>query len=389
MTHSFDNTEVAFKSKGNNELKRANFLFSFMSSAVLTKIGIKLVQLSLFAHLPVKWLLKETIFRQFCGGETLGETEELTKRLGQYNVGTILDYGIEGKDDEATFDSAVPEFQKAIRFAASHPHVPFISLKITGFSRCALLEKLHDGIILTATEQNEWQRVFDRIDAICGCAAQHKVMVLVDAEETWIINPCNELIEAMMERYNKTAPVVFNTFQLYCTGSLPFLRTSIRKAQKLGYVLGAKLVRGAYMEKERARAAEKGYPDPIQPDKASTDRDFDEAVELCLQDLDKLAVFIGTHNELSNLKAIEVMERLNIPHDHKNVYFSQLLGMSDNISFNLAANNYNVSKYVPYGPVKDVIPYLMRRAQENTSVGGQTSRELLLIRAEMNRRKNA
>ncbi len=389
MSHTFDNTAVAFSYKNNSELKRANFLFSFMASRALTITGIKLVQLSLALQLPVRWLLKNTIFKQFCGGETLEETAGLTRKLGQFNVGTIPDYGIEGKDEEATFDNAVPEFVKAIEFAATHKNVPFISLKITGFARFSLLEKIHAGAALNTQEKDEWERVFKRIDTICWHAAESNVMVLVDAEETWIINPCNDLTEAMMEKYNTKKAIVFNTFQLYCSGTLQFLEESIQKAARLGYVLGAKLVRGAYMEKERLRAREKNYPDPIQPDKAATDRDFDNAVDLCLQNLDKLAVFIGSHNEQSNAKAVAVMHRLNIPHNHSHVYFSQLLGMSDHISFNLAAENYNVSKYVPYGPVKDVIPYLLRRAMENTSVGGQTSRELSLIRMEMNRRKIA
>jgi proline dehydrogenase len=357
-----------------------------MASPLLTNIGIKAVHLSLAMHLPIKWLLKNTIFRQFCGGETLEETSGLVDKLGKHNVDTILDYGIEGKDDEVTFDKAVPEFIKAIRFAAVHQHVPFISLKITGFARFALLEKIHTGDVLNSSEREEWQRVKQRIDGICGNAAKYGAMILVDAEETWIIDPCNELTEAMMEKYNKGKVVVFNTYQLYCSGTLAFLRESIYKAQKAGYLLGAKLVRGAYIEKERKRAIEYGYPDPIQPDKVATDRDFDTAVELCLHHLDTLAVFIGSHNETSNLKAIAIMEHLKIPHNDKRIYFSQLLGMSDHISFNLAADNYNVSKYVPYGPVKDVIPYLMRRAQENTSVSGQTSRELELIKKEITRR---
>ncbi len=389
MIDSFNDTSTAFRYKSNEELNRANFLFSFMASPLLTGVGIKAVKFSLALHLPVKWLLKKTIFRQFCGGETLEETSGLTGKLGQYSVGTILDYGIEGKDDEATFDRAVPEFLKAIDFAGGNRHIPFISLKITGFARFALLEKLNNGAQASNDEQAEWQRVYTRIDSICSQATAKNVMVLIDAEETWIINPCNELTEAMMEKYNKDKVIVFNTYQLYCSGTLPFLEESIVKAKSRGYLLGAKLVRGAYMEKERLRAAKMGYPDPIQPDKAATDRDFDKAVELCLNNLDALAVFIGSHNEDSNLKAIAHMERLRIAHGNRRVYFSQLLGMSDHISFNLAAEHYNVSKYMPYGPVEDVVPYLMRRAQENTSVAGQTSRELALIRTEKNQRKGA
>ncbi len=387
MKPEFDNTEIAFRYRTNKELKKAHFLFSFMASPMLTKLGIGAAQLSMKWHLPVKGLLKSTIFSQFCGGETLEEMAATSGNISKYNVDTILDYGVEGKESDAEFDKAVPEFVKAINYAASQKHIPFISLKVTGFARFGLLEKMNSKQALSNEEQAEWGRVASRIDEICGAAAARNVMVLIDAEETWIIDPCNQLAEAMMEKYNKKQVVVFNTYQFYCHGTLPFLKYSIEEAAKKGYLLGAKLVRGAYMEKERARAAAMKYEDPIQPDKASTDRDFDAGVLLCLNNLDKLAVFIGTHNEKSCAAAVEYMEQNGIEPKNPRVFFSQLYGMSDNISFNIANAGYHVSKYLPYGPVKDVIPYLMRRAQENTSVAGQTSRELLLIQKEMKRRR--
>jgi proline dehydrogenase len=387
MKPEFDNTEIAFRYRTNRELKKANFLFSFMASPLLTKLGIGAAQLSMKWHLPVKGLLKSTIFSQFCGGETLEETAATSENISKYNVDTILDYGVEGKESDAEFDKAVPEFVKAVKYAASQKHIPFISLKVTGFARFGLLEKMNAKQTLTSEEVAEWNRVIGRIDEICKNAAERNVMVLIDAEETWIIEPCNELTEAMMEKYNRKQVVVFNTYQFYCHGTLPFLKYSIEEASKKGYLLGAKLVRGAYMEKERARAAAMNYQDPIQPDKESTDRDYDAGVLLCLQNLDKLALFIGTHNEKSCATAVEYMERNGIEPKNPRVFFSQLYGMSDNISFNIANAGYHVSKYLPYGPVKDVIPYLMRRAQENTSVAGQTSRELLLIQKEMKRRK--
>lgn len=385
----FDNTEIAFRSKTDGELKRAKFLFSFMSSAQLTKMGIGATNLAMSLHLPIKWLLRNTIFNQFCGGETMEETAHTAEVLARYKVDTILDYGVEGKESEDQFDRAVPEFIRAIKYAASQEHIPFISLKITGFSRFALLEKIHAGKSLNMEEDAEWKRVYGRIDAICGAAAAHKIMVLIDAEETWIIEPCNQLTEAMMEKYNREEAYIFNTYQFYCHGTLEFLKYSLEQAVKKGYILGAKLVRGAYMEKERARAKEMGYVDPIQPNKMSTDQDYDAGVLFCLEHLDTLAVFIGTHNEKSCAAAAAFMEQHHIDPHNKRVFFSQLFGMSDNISFNLADSGYSVSKYLPYGPVKDVIPYLMRRAQENTSVAGQTSRELLLINKEMKRRKLA
>jgi len=389
MLPEFDNTEIAFRYKTNGDLKQAQFLFSSMGSPTLTTLGIGLTKWSMKLGLPIKGVIKKTIFRQFCGGETMEEAARTAQVLEQYGVGVILDYGVEGKEEEAEFDKAVPEFIKAIRYAASKKNIPFISVKITGFARFHLLELVHAKAQLSAAEQSEWERVHNRIDRICEAAHKHKVMVLIDAEETWIQGGVNELTEAMMERYNKEEALIFNTFQLYCHGTLPYLKQSFDHAVSKGYILGAKLVRGAYMEKERKRAQEFGYQSPIQPNKEATDKDFDAAVIFCLERLDKLSVFIGTHNEKSCLLAAKYMEDHRLPPQHKRVYFSQLFGMSDNISFNLAHQGYHVAKYLPYGPVEDVIPYLMRRAQENTSVAGQTGRELMLINRELKRRKLA
>lgn len=386
MERTFEDTEVAFRYKSYRELRLSYYLFRFISSQWVTQIGTRLVQLSLVLHLPLKGLLRRTIFRQFCGGETLTEAGITAKKLSVFNVDTILDYGVEGKESEFVFDEAVPEFINAINFAAKHSYTPFVSLKITGFARFGLLENISAGRTLSAVEKAEWERVHKRIDQICSCASEKGIMILIDAEETWILEACNELTEAMMEKYNKTTAVVFNTFQLYCSGTLEFLKESIKVAREKQYHLGAKLVRGAYMEKERQRAKEKGYADPIQPSKQATDDAFDAAVCLCLRNLDNVSLFIGSHNEVSALKAAEWMHSNGIAAGDRRIFFSQLLGMSDHISFNLAQHGYNVSKYMPYGPVKDVIPYLLRRARENTSVSGQTNRELLLLKKEISRR---
>jgi len=387
MLPEFDNTEIAFRYRSNKEMKRARFLFSSMGSPALTKIGMKMTSLAISWNLPVKGLIKSTLFDQFCGGETMDEAAETAAVIGKYGVSTILDYGVEGKESEADFDRAVPEFIKAIEYAASGKNIPFISIKVTGFGSFTLLERIHSGNALKASELEAWKKVNDRIDRICRAAADNNIMVLVDAEESWIQKPVDELTNAMMERYNKQKVVVFNTFQMYRHDRLVFLKESYTAAKTKGYLLGAKLVRGAYMEKERARAAEKGYPSPIQPGKEATDKDYDDGVLFCLQHLNRIALFIGTHNEESCLKAAKYMEDNNIPATSDRLYFSQLYGMSDNISFNLANSGYHVAKYLPYGPVKDVLPYLMRRAQENTSVAGQTGRELSLIQKEMKRRK--
>lgn len=389
MHPEFDNTEIAFRYRSNSDLKQARFLFSSMGSPILTAIGTRFTGWAMKIGLPINGIIKKTIFKQFCGGETMEEAAATADILNKYHVGVILDYGVEGKEGEEEYDKALPEFIKAIKYAASQKNIPFISLKVTGFGRFGLLEKIHAGEPLNDAEQQEWQRIFNRIDKICSAASAGNIMVLVDAEETWIQNPVNELTDAMMLRYNKQKAIVYNTFQMYTTGALPYLQESFEISQANGYILGAKLVRGAYMEKERKRAEEKGYPSPIQPDKASTDRDYDEAAHYCLERLGKLDLFIGTHNEHSCMLVVRYMEAHNIASQNPHLYFSQLYGMSDNISFNLADAGYHVAKYLPYGPVKDVIPYLMRRAQENTSVAGQTGRELGLINKELKRRKLA
>ncbi len=389
MLPEFNNTQIAFQYRSNKELKKARLLFTSMGSPTLVNMGMALTKLALNLHLPIRGLVRNTIFQQFCGGETMEEAAQTAEVIGKYNVKVILDYGVEGKKSEEEYDQAVPEFIKAIKYAGTKPNIPFISLKVTGFSRFGLLEKIHAGHDLNEKEVSEWQRVHDRIEAICSVAAIQDVMVLIDAEETWIQNPVNELANAMMEKYNKQQANIFNTFQLYTTGALPYLKASYEEATLKGYILGAKLVRGAYMEKERNRAEDMGYTSPIQPNKAATDMDYNEAVLFCLKRLEKISVFIGTHNEYSCKEAAKYMHEHNIPHDTDRVWFSQLYGMSDNISFNLADSNYNVAKYLPYGPVRDVMPYLMRRAQENTSVAGQTGRELSLINTELKRRKGA
>lgn len=387
MVPNFDNTEIAFRYRSTSALRQAQFLFSTMGSPVLTNIGLKMTSLALSLHLPIEGIIKKTIFRQFCGGTTIQEAAATAEVLGKYGVGVILDYGAEGKEGESEFDKAVPEFIKAIEYAATQPRIPFISVKVTGFARFTLLEKMHAGTSLSAQEEEEANRVRARVNAICEAASRTNVMVLIDAEESWIQQPVDDLADSMMSTYNRNGAVtVFNTFQLYRHDRLLFLKQSHEAANAAGYTLGAKLVRGAYMEKERKRAAEMNYQDPIQPTKAAADIDYDEAVQYCLEHLGEISVFIGTHNERSCQLAAGFMEANYIPAAHQHVWFSQLYGMSDNISFNLASAGYQVAKYLPYGPVRDVVPYLMRRAQENTSVAGQTGRELVLLNKEMKRR---
>lgn len=383
---SFEDTAIAFEHKTNKALKKANFLFSNIGKPWLVKLGAFVTPLAFKLHLPVKGLIRATIFDQFCGGETLDEAVKAAEGLGKFGVGVALDYGVEAVEGEENYDKAVPEFLRAIQFATGKPHIPFIAIKVTGFARFSLLEKIHAGETLEQEEQQEFERVRARIRSICAAAAKGKVGVLIDAEESWVQQPVDDLADEMMALFNREEVIVYNTFQLYRHDRLEYLQVSFRKAQQQGYLLGAKLVRGAYMEKERKRAEELSYPSPIQPNKEAADRDYDEAVRFCIDRLDHLAVFIGTHNEDSCMLAAELLHKKGLPHNHPRVSFSQLYGMSDNITFNLAHAGYRVSKYLPYGPVKDVMPYLIRRAQENTSIAGQMGRELGLIREEMKRR---
>lgn len=397
---SFDNTEYAFAYKTDKELKKAQFLFSSMGYESLVKLGTRITPWAIRVGLPIKGLIRNTIFKQFVGGETLDETARVADKLEDFDVQVILDYGVEGKEGEENFDHACEEFIRVIRYAATQRNIPFMSIKVTGFARFALLEKLDTAAavksgfegqvhteVLNDAEKAEWERVLNRMHKIIGAAADNKVGVLVDAEETWIQDPVDALTMQMMEQYNHQQVVVFNTIQLYRHDRLQFLKDSFAQAQQKGFVLGAKLVRGAYMEKERRRAEELQYPSPIQPNKESTDRDYDAGVEFCVQHIDKISLIVASHNENSNLRTTQLLDKLSISHHHPHVHFSQLYGMSDNITFNLAKAGFSVSKYLPFGPIKDVIPYLMRRAQENSSVSGQTGRELGLIRKEMQRRK--
>jgi proline dehydrogenase len=403
-TTSFDNTEVAFAHCSDKELKQAYWLFGMMAKPWLVKLGTSLAPWSLKAGLPVKGMIRDTIFNHFVGGETLEETIPVVKNLAKYNVQAILDYGVEGKSGEANYDHARDEFIRVIRFAATQKNIPFMSVKVTGFARFGLLEKIH-GLMqteeggslvsrynaalqrLNMEELNEWQKVYERFIAICIAARDERVGFLVDAEETWIQDPLDALTMILMAEYNQTAVVIYNTLQMYRHDRLAFLKKAFDAAVEKNFMLGMKLVRGAYLEKERKRAAAKNYTDPTQPDKESTDRDYDEAVEFCVKHIDRISVMVASHNESSNLLAVGLMEQKGLPLNHPHLHFSQLYGMSDNITFNLARAGCNASKYLPFGPIKDVIPYLMRRAQENTSVGGQTSRELNLLKRELKRRE--
>ena len=384
---SLDNTEIAFGGKSNAELKRAYWLFKLIGNPALVVLGRVFTNIALALRIPIGWALRGNIFKQFCGGENIGQCRIAVESLGKFNIGTILDYSVEGKESEADFENTKAEIMLTVQEAARSQSIPFSVFKVTGIARFSLLEKVNAAAALSEKEQLEWERVEARVDAICAHAAQFDVPIFIDAEDSWIQDAIDALANKMMAKYNVKSAIVYNTVQLYRHDRLAFLKKSHELAIAQNFFLGVKLVRGAYMEKERARAAEKGYTDPIQPSKEASDRDFDLAVTFCLDHIDRISVCAGTHNEKSSLHLAHAIDERKLNRNDKRIYFAQLYGMSDHISFNLSNAGFNVAKYLPYGPIREVIPYLIRRAQENTSVKGQTGRELTLIQREMKRRK--
>ncbi len=385
---NFDNTEIAFHDKNNRKLRKAYWLFRLVGSPGLVKTGSMLLKFALWLHLPVKWALKPTVFSHFCGGETIEECEPVIKQLGASGISTILDYSAEGKETEQDFDYTRDQIMATIDKAAVEKHIPYAVFKPTGMAKFDLLAKIQAGKPLSEEEKDSYERVKERFDRVCSYGVSKGVPVMIDSEESWIQDVADQLTEDMMFRYNGKAPMIFNTLQMYRHDRLSYLEEFISKAREKGIYAAFKLVRGAYMEKERERALKMGYPSPIYPDKDATDKAFDDATELCIRNLDIASVCVGTHNEKSCAGAAELMKELSIPAGHDHVSFAQLLGMSDHISYNLAEKGYQVCKYVPYGPVKTVVPYLIRRAEENTSVAGQTSRELFLLKKEIRRRRS-
>lgn len=385
----FNDTEIAFRSKSTKELNRAYWLFKIIGNSFLTKVGPGLTNGIIKAGLPIFPLIKSTIFAQFCGGESVAECEKVIGELSKQKVGTILDYSVEGSQDERSFLETTEEILAIIRKAQHDPRIPVTVFKPTGIARFELLEKLTSKARLSVAEQAEAFKVKARFNQICKLAHDLEVPVMIDAEESWIQGFVDDLAIELMRSYNREKAIVLNTYQLYRNDKLASLKADCYLAKTDGFILGAKLVRGAYMEKERERALAMGYPSPINKDKAATDADYNEALTFCIENTDHISLVAGTHNEKSCGVLLELLSAHTIPAKTPNVFFSQLLGMSDNLSFNLSNAGYNVTKYVPYGPVKAVLPYLFRRAEENTSIAGQTGRELSLIMAEKKRRRKA
>ena len=388
MEKIFNNTQVAFALKSDTELDRAYFLFKMIANQPLVRIGTAVTNFALKAHLPVDGLIRATVFDHFCGGVTEDDCLSVVDKMYTKGVSSVLDYSVEGKEEEAQFDAALEMTLKTVEFAKERQAIPFAVFKPTGLGRLDLYEKVGAKQSLSQEEQLEWNKIVARFELICKTAHSKDVALLIDAEESWMQDAADDLVEDMMRKYNKEKVIVFNTLQLYRWDRVSYLKKLHDRAKSEGFYIGMKLVRGAYMEKEHKRAEEKGYPTPICESKQATDDNYNVAVEYMMKHIESMAIFAGTHNEESSYKLMEMQLANTISKNDPRIWYGQLYGMSDNISYNLAEKGYNVAKYLPFGPVRDVMPYLIRRAEENTSVAGQTSRELNLLKTERLRRKN-
>ncbi len=384
---SFSDTSIAFSYKSDKELKKSYLLFLSINNPVLSKLGANIVKFALKVKVPIKGIIRNTVFHQFCGGESISQCDATINKLANYNIKTILDYAAEGDSGESNYEKVTSEILNTVEKAASNSNIPFSVFKPTGIASKELLEKIQLGENLSNKEMEEFEAIRNRYDTIAKTCLKHGIQLYVDSEDSFYQDPIDDMVTELMEKYNKRKAVVFNTYQMYRRGMLNNLMEASERGKEKGYHVGAKLVRGAYMEMERERAEEKGYDDPILPDKESTDRQYDDALKYCVENIDHMELCSGSHNENSNYLLTELIQRHNLAKDDKRIFFAQLFGMSDHISFNLAHHGYNVVKYVPYGPIETVMPYLFRRAEENTSIAGQSSRELELITKEMKRRK--
>ncbi|PZX51400.1 proline dehydrogenase family protein [Algoriphagus chordae] len=384
---SFENLKVAFASKSDAELRRMHLVFAMLNNKFVADLGIVLTKIGFALHLPIKGIMRQTMFGHFCGGETIAECTKAAQDLAKYGVLSTLDYSVEGEGDEASYDQSCAEILKTIDKAENQSSLPFAVFKVTGLGDFRIMVKVQAGEKLSEEESLAFERLKNRFDQLCNAAFQKNIKILVDAEESWFQDVIDTMTYEAMEKYNRESCIVYNTYQMYRHEMLARLKAAEKVAKTKGYFLGAKLVRGAYMEKEAERAEEMGYPNPIQPNKSATDRDYNLGVQFCIEN--DIYLVSGSHNEESNRLVVELMEKHGIARDSERIYFAQLYGMSDNISFNLAKEGYKVLKYLPYGPVEKVMPYLMRRASENSSIAGQSSREFSMIKKEIERRKGS
>ncbi len=386
---SFDNTQNAFSLKDDKALRHSLWLFRFLHHPHLVKLGAGLTILALKLKMPVKGLIRKTVFSQFCAGETLEESKPTVENLARRHIGSILDYSVEGKGEKEDFENTKDEIIRIIGLASKNHAIPYTCLKMTGIAPFYLLQKITLKKCFNRNDQEAYNEAFLRLNAICSEAEQRNIPLYIDAEESWIQGAIDSMTEEMMWKHNTKSAIVNTTLQMYRHDRLIYLSNLIDEAHEKKCFVGVKLVRGAYLEKENARAQEKNYPSPMQPNKTATDRDFNAAVDYCLKNIDVVTLCAGTHNEESTMHLIERMKEMNLPNDHPHIFCSQLYGMSDHISFNLADAGYNVTKYLPYGPINAVLPYLIRRAEENTAIAGQMGRELKLLHEEKKRRRGS
>jgi proline dehydrogenase len=384
---SFADTSIAFSYKSDTALRKSYYLFTAINNNLLAKLGTNIVKFAIKVKAPIKGIIRKTVFEQFCGGESIENCEKTINLLSKYNVKTILDYAVEGDSGTKDFERTASEIKKTIDRAESDANIPFSVFKPTGIASKVLLAKIQAGQILTEQEQEDYHLTAERVRDLANHAYNKNVRLFIDSEDSWIQDPIDELVNELMEKYNKEEAIIFNTYQLYRKNMLRNLDAIVQRGREKGFHVGAKLVRGAYMERERERADEMGYEDPIMPSKADTDRQYDDALRFCIENIDVMSICSGSHHEPSNMLLVSLMAEHKLSPDDERIYFAQLYGMSDNISFNLAHAGYNAVKYVPYGPVEAVLPYLFRRAEENTSIAGQSSRELTLVAQELRRRK--
>ena len=384
---SFENLEVAFASKSNSDLKKMYLIFATINNNTAVSVGTKMANWAFALKLPIKGIMKKTMFGHFCGGEDIEDCQKAVDDLAKFKIHTILDYSVEGKGDEASYEATKNEILKTIERSAGDDNIPFAVFKVTGLGDYRIMTKVQEGKKLSEKEKASFEKLKNRVDALCKAAFEAKTKILIDAEESWFQDVLDGMVYEAMEKYNQNSCIVYNTYQMYRHDMLARLKKAHQVAIEKGYLLGAKLVRGAYMEKERDRAEDKGYKSPIQPTKEASDRDYNDALRFCVENIDTIGLVSGSHNEQSNILLTDLISTYGINPSDDRVYFAQLYGMSDNISYNLANAGYNVVKYVPYGPVEKVMPYLSRRAEENTSVSGQSSREFDLVKREIARRK--
>tara|TARA_B100000123_G_scaffold266913_1_gene239640 strand:- start:24 stop:1190 length:1167 start_codon:yes stop_codon:yes gene_type:complete len=383
----FKNLKVAFKDKSNFELNRSLLIFSIISNPIISKSLITLTKTLIKLRIPINFFIKHTIFKQFCGGTNINNTRRTIDKLWKSKIGSILDYSVEGKDKEVDFKRVKNETINNIIKASKSSKIPFAVFKPTGLTKFSLLEKINSNQNLKSNEIIEKQNFINRIEEICKTSYNYKTPVFIDAEESWIQNGIDMIVLSMMKKYNKKEVYIYNTLQMYRTDRLNYLNEIISVAKKQKFLLGIKLVRGAYHKQEIDRALKLKYDIPVFKTKNKSDESFNKSLQICCDNINHISICAGTHNEYSSQLLIDLMKKNNIDKSDPRIYFSQLLGMCDHISYNIAEHGFNTAKYVPYGPIKDVIPYLIRRAEENTSISGQMNRDLSNIISEKKRRK--